>query len=227
MPSTTRCRRSSAPSCTKRSPAGSSARRGRPAELDEFVGYHLERSYRYRGGARSRRRRRPRGRRSRGTHLLAAGDRALGRGDVAAAEQLLGRAMALLPADDPRALSAMPSLGQVLFYGGQLERAAEFLDGAAVRAADAGADTVVARVAIQRALISNHLVPEFAIRSALVEIEGHMAPLVAADDDLGLAEGCRSWGCSDSGSATARGRWRPSIERTPTPSVPDRSGSCD
>ena len=158
-------------------------------ELDEFVGYHLERSYRYReelgpvddaGRAIASRA---------GAHLLAAGERALGRGDFAAAERLLGRAMELLPADDPRALSAMPSLGQALYYGGQLERAAEFLDGAAVRAGDAGADTVVARVAIQRALMSSHLDPDFAMRRALMQIEDYMAPLVAADDDLGLAEG--------------------------------------
>ena len=158
-------------------------------ELDEFVGYHLERSYRYReelgpvddaGRAIASRA---------GAHLLAAGERALGRGDFAAAERLLGRAMELLPADDPRALSAMPSLGQTLYYRGQLERAAEFLDGAAIRAGDAGADTVVARVAIQRALMSSHLDPDFAMRRALIQIEDYMAPLVAADDDLGLAEG--------------------------------------
>ena len=174
--------------CTKRSRTGSNARRGRPGELDEFVGYHLERAYRYReelgpvddaGRAIADRA---------GAHLLAAGDRALGRGDFAAAERLLGRAMELLPADDPRALSAMPSLGQALYFGGQLERAAAFLEGAAVRAADAGVDTVAARVAIQHLLISNHLDPDFAMRPALVSIEGHMAPLVAADDDLGLAE---------------------------------------
>ena len=158
-------------------------------ELDEFVGYHLEQSYRYReelgpiddaGRAIAARA---------GTHLLAAGERALGRGDVAAAERFLRRAMDLLPADDPRALSAMPSLGQALYYGGQLERALEFLEGASVRAADAGADTVVARVAIQRTLLLNHLDPEFAMRPALAEVESRMAPLVAAGDDLGLAEG--------------------------------------
>ena len=140
-------------------------------ELDEFVGYHLEQSYRYReelgpvddaGRAIAARA---------GVHLLAAGERALGRGDVAAAERLLGRAMALLPADDPRALSAMPSLGEALFYGGQLERALEYLDEASVRAADAGADTIGARVAILRVLIRTHLDPEFAMRPAMTEIE--------------------------------------------------------
>jgi tetratricopeptide (TPR) repeat protein len=105
-----------------------------------------------------------------------------------AAERLLRRAMELLPADDPRALSAMPSLGQALFYGGQLERALEVLEGASVRAADAGAETVVARIAIQRTLLRNHLDAEFAMRPALAEVESRMGPLIAAADDLGLAE---------------------------------------
>ena len=80
-------------------------------------------------GARSGGRRRERDRRSCGwTHLLAAGERALGRGDVAAAERLLGRAMALLPAGDPRALSAMPATDQALYYRGQLERTLDYLE---------------------------------------------------------------------------------------------------
>ena len=157
-------------------------------ELDEFVGYHLERAYRYReelgpvdGNGRAIAARA-------GAHLLAAGERSLGRGDSVAAGRLLGRAMELFPADDPHALSAMPSLGQALYYAGQLERAAEFLEGAAVRAADAGAGTVAARVAIQLELLSSHLDPNFAMKPSLVNIEGYMAPLIAADDDLGLAE---------------------------------------
>ena len=150
-----------------------------------------------------------------------------GRGDVAAAERLLGRAMELLPADDPRALSAMPSMGQALYYRGQLDRALEFLEGASARAADAGADTVIgARSPIHRALVWTHLDPEFAMRSALTEIESLMAPLVAADDDLGLADGwsvvavLRFWLGDGAGSLEAIDA------RTPTPSAPDRSGSC-
>jgi predicted ATPase/class 3 adenylate cyclase len=162
---------------------------GSAGELDEFVGYHLEQSYRYQEelgpiddagnaiGARA------------GRHLLTAGERALGRGDVAAAERLLVRAMALLPADDPGALSAMPSLGQALYYGGHLERTLEFLDEAAVRAADARADTIGARVAIHRALVRTHFGPEFAMGAGLAEIESQMAVLETAGDDLGLAEG--------------------------------------
>jgi tetratricopeptide (TPR) repeat protein len=162
---------------------------GSAGELDEFVGYHLEQSYRYReelgpiddaGKAIAARA---------GGHLLTAGERALGRGDVVAAERLLGRAMALLPADDPGALSGMPSLGQALYFSGQLERTLEFLDEAAARAANAGADTIGARVAIFRALVRTHLEPEFAMRPGLTEIESHMPSLEAAGDDLGLAEG--------------------------------------
>jgi class 3 adenylate cyclase/tetratricopeptide (TPR) repeat protein len=167
---------------------------GSAGELDEFVGYHLEQSYRYReelgpiddaGNAVAARA---------GRHLLTAGERALGRGDVAAAERLLGRAMALLPADDPGALSAMPSLGQALYHGGHLERTFAFLDEAALRAADAHADTVGARVAIHRALVRTHLEPEFAMQPALAEIESHMPVLEAEGDDLGLAEGWSTLG---------------------------------
>ena len=162
---------------------------GSAGELDEFVGYHLEQSHRYREelGPVDDAGRTMAGRA--GGHLLTAGERALGRGDVAGAEQLLGRAMALLPADDPRALSAMPSLGQALYYGGQLERTLEFLDEAAARAADAGADTIGARVAIHRALVRTHFGPEFAMRPGLAESEKQTALLETAGDDLGLAEG--------------------------------------
>ncbi len=158
-------------------------------ELDEFAGYHLEQSYRYReelgpvddaGRAVAARA---------GEHLVAAGERAFGRGDVAAAERLLGRAMALLPADDPRALSAMPSLGQALYYAGRLERTIEFLDDASIRASEAGAAAIGARIAILRALVRTHLGPEFGFRPALRELEGMVETLEAVRDDLGLAEG--------------------------------------
>ncbi|MEO8423414.1 MAG: adenylate/guanylate cyclase domain-containing protein, partial [Actinomycetota bacterium] len=162
---------------------------GSARELDEFVGYHLERSYRYleelgpvddAGSAIAARA---------GAHLLVAGERAFGRGDLTAAERLLGRAMALLPDDDPGALSAAPSLAQAMYYGGQLERAMEYLDRASVRAADAGAGTIVARVAIWRALLRSHLDPDFGMRPALTEVERHVASLEAAGDELGVAEG--------------------------------------
>ena len=158
-------------------------------ELDEFVGYHLEQSHRYRqelgpvddaGVAIAIRA---------GEHLLAAGERAFGRGDVSAAEQLLTRAMALLPADHPRAISAMPSVGQAMYYGGRLEPALEYLEAASVRALDAGDEVIAARIAINLVVVRSHLGVEVAMRSALTETERHLATLEAANDDHGLAEG--------------------------------------
>ena len=188
-------------------------------ELDEFVGYHLEQAYRYReelgpvddaGNAIAGRA---------GERLLAAGERALGRGDVAAAEHLLERAMALLPASDPRALSAMPSMGQALYQRGQLDRTLEYLDEASARANAAGAETIGARIAVHRALVRTHLDPEFSMRIALTEIEGHVASLEAADDDLGLAEGWstvgvfRFWLGDGAGALEAIERARACAER--------------
>jgi class 3 adenylate cyclase/tetratricopeptide (TPR) repeat protein len=158
-------------------------------ELDEFVGYHLEQSFRYRqelgpvndaGLAIAARA---------GERLLAAGERAFGRGDVSGAEQLMSRAMALLPADDPRAISAMPSLGLALYYGGRLEQALEYLEAASVRAHDAGDEAIAARLAINLVLVRSHLGVEVAMRAALTETERHLATLEAAKDDRGLAEG--------------------------------------
>jgi tetratricopeptide (TPR) repeat protein len=95
----------------------------------------------------------------------------------------------LLPADDHRALSAMPSLGAALYYGGQLDRALGFLDGALARASEAGAGIVADRVAILRALVRTHVDPSFGMRPALAELERRVASLAATGDDLGLAEG--------------------------------------
>jgi class 3 adenylate cyclase/tetratricopeptide (TPR) repeat protein len=188
-------------------------------ELDEFVGYHLERSYRYleelgpiddAGRAVAERA---------GVHLLAAGERALVRGDVAGAEQLLGRAMALLPVDDPRVISAMPSLEQALFYGGRIEQALAYLEEAITRATNAGADAIVARLAIHRALIRTHVGPDVSMRESLTQTELLMSPLDAAGDELGLAEGwsnvgvLRFWLGDGAGSLEALERARAHAER--------------
>ena len=162
-------------------------------ELDEFVGYHLEQAYRYReelgpvddaGSAIAARA---------GGHLLAAGERASGRGDAAAAERLLGRAMALLPAGDP----AGP-LGHAVDGSGALPTRsarshAGLPRGGILRANAAGAETIGARIAVHRALVRTHLDPEFSMRSALTEVEDLVASLEAADDELGLAEGWSTW----------------------------------
>ena len=86
---------------------------GRGDEFDEVIGYHLEQAYLCLAGLG-----RPgeRGSRlaARGAELLeACGRRAYARGDAAAAENLVERAIALLPEDDPRRLGLLPLLGRL------------------------------------------------------------------------------------------------------------------
>ena len=68
-------------------------------ELDEFVGYHLERAYRLRTELGESDRRVGRLAEDGGRRLGKSGVRALKRGDIHAAVSLLGRATDLLPAD--------------------------------------------------------------------------------------------------------------------------------
>ena len=100
--------------------------RSRP-ELDEILGHHLEQARAYRlelgpGGAKEE---------ALATRafesLTRAGRRALGRGDLHAAQGLLERAAGLLSEDDPRRLELAPELGLVLTEVGQLARAEEIL----------------------------------------------------------------------------------------------------
>jgi class 3 adenylate cyclase/tetratricopeptide (TPR) repeat protein len=113
-------------------------------ELDEVVGYHLERAYRYRvelgpaGEAALRLSERA------AERLAAAGMKAVARGDLRAATNLLGRAVALLPSDDARRLSLLPSFGRALHEAGQWDRAQAVLSEAVEVGLATGERTVVA-----------------------------------------------------------------------------------
>ena len=94
----------------------------------EILGYHLEQSVRYRtelwpgdpeSAALSQRA---------AGHLETAGVAAHDRGDDLAAVNLLDRAAALLPGDDPALGGLYTSLGTALREAGQLEKAATILD---------------------------------------------------------------------------------------------------
>ncbi len=99
----------------------------RTGEYLEILGHHLERAYRYREelgpvdetgralGIRAAER------------LASAGQRALGRGDMPAATNLLGRAASLFPTREPRRLQILPDLGDSLMQSGDLVRADEVL----------------------------------------------------------------------------------------------------
>jgi DNA-binding SARP family transcriptional activator len=110
---------------------------------DALVGYHLEQAYRLRAelgraGGRTRRLAVGSGRR-----LAAAGVRAWRVGDAPAGANLLGRAAALLPEDEPLRPETLRELGSALWAVGEVEGAdaalVEAID-AAVAAGDRGSE---------------------------------------------------------------------------------------
>ena len=168
-------------------------------ELDEIVGYHLERAYGYRmelgpvGDSAQALAERA------AERLAAAGAKAASRGDVRAATSLLARAAALYPLRDARRLSLLPSLGRALQEAGQWDRADEVL----TEAIDAGvaegdrrvaADGAVARTNLR--LYRDSTTSHDRIRSELADVVvvyeelGDKAGLARA---LGLAGQLRFW----------------------------------
>jgi hypothetical protein len=95
----------------------------RAIEYEEIIGYHLEQAYRYREelgpvGDRDVTLARQAARR-----LAGAGRRALARGDMPAAVNLLERAVSLLPSGDPEHPDLLLKLGIALAESGELGRA--------------------------------------------------------------------------------------------------------
>ena len=156
---------------------------------DEIVGFHLEQAHLLR--------------RDLGLHdpwtgeragglLGAAGRRAAARADAASASQLLQRALALLPADDPRRAAFLRDLSESLWARGEREASERALD-ESIALAQAAGDVQLewyGRV-------------EHAARVALVERDpGALAPVAERaiaifdelGDDLGLARAWRRLG---------------------------------
>ena len=111
--------------------------RSRLAEYEEILGYHLEQSFRYRAelGPIDDNGRRLGAEASR--HLSSAGRRALARGDMPAAANLLQRAAALLGENDPARALLLLDVGEATVDMGELERAESVLTEAVDRALSA------------------------------------------------------------------------------------------
>jgi tetratricopeptide (TPR) repeat protein len=123
----------------------------RAGELDEIVGYHFEQAFRYHEelgpveeGARELARRAA-------ERLGAAGHRAWARGDVLAAVNLLGRAAALLEAEEPARRELLPVLVGALDQAGEVGRAEAVLAEALEAARAAGDRRLEALALVQRA----------------------------------------------------------------------------
>ena len=153
-------------------------------EHDEALGYHLEQAHQCRVELGEGDSDRTRGLAERAAaHLAAAANRALDRDDVASAASLLGRVLALLPAEDPRRGALSRERCDALIAGGDTDEAAlvvsDLVAAASTEHEAAIADVFDARLAALRSSDTLRSIADHARRAAAV--------LSAHDDDAGLA----------------------------------------
>ena len=180
---------------------------GRGEELDEIVGHHYEQAYRClaelgRPG--------DRGRALVGKaaeHLATSGLRANARGDTQGATNLLRRAVALLPPDDPRRLALLPVLGRALREAGHMELADSVLAEAVERAKAAGERGIAADAGVALADLRLHRTAHTGVgrEDVLREVDVAIRVFEERGDEAGLGRALclagklRFWG----GEATA------------------------
>jgi class 3 adenylate cyclase/tetratricopeptide (TPR) repeat protein len=164
------------------------------AENEELIGYHLERAWRYRMelGLRDERTH-SLGRRA-GRCLGTAGERALDRGDIGAASNLLSRAIAVNPDDGP-ALRWTIDLGAALREAGHLDEAIETLERAMASARATGEVRMAYRAEIERFEVDQKLDPPGWTDSAAAAADRMIPELEGLHDYRGLAKAWRmvSW----------------------------------
>jgi class 3 adenylate cyclase/tetratricopeptide (TPR) repeat protein len=155
------------------------------AEFDELLGYHLEQAVGYRDelGVLSEQDRVQAVRAS--GFLGSAGRRALSRGDMPAAVDLLSRAVALLPGGDERRLSLLPELGAALREAGELTRADEVLSEALLAGRHTANRRVELAALIERAAL--RLVSEPDDDADLKDVGASIPALEEFRDDRALA----------------------------------------
>jgi class 3 adenylate cyclase/tetratricopeptide (TPR) repeat protein len=120
-----------------------------PPELDELVGYHLERAYRLRAELGESDRRSARLAEDAGRRLGSAGVRALMRGDIPATTNLLERAVALLSTDGPLRRELLCDLGIAHHGSRRSDRALELLTEAIAESRASGDRRVESRARVE------------------------------------------------------------------------------
>ena len=172
---------------------------GRGEEFDEVIGYHLEQAYRCLEGL-GRPGERGRALADRAAERLAtSGLRAYARADSRAAANLLERAAALLPVDDPVRLGLLPPLGRALRERGRLGRADEVFSEAVERGQATGERALAAdaRLALADLRISNSAETGVGRDDVLREVEQAIAVFDEVGDEAGLGR-----------ALTIRGKYR-------------------
>jgi predicted ATPase/DNA-binding SARP family transcriptional activator len=157
-------------------------------ELGEILGYHLEQAYRYEeelgvedeaahrelGGAAA-------------AELEAAGRRALARTDLAAAVNLLGRALVLTQEDARLRGEIKLAVATALLEAGRLEGVATLLDELEADARARSDRRLEAHARVERLLLLLQTEPSGALRGIREAGDALQAALEQAEDDLGLA----------------------------------------
>jgi predicted ATPase/class 3 adenylate cyclase len=163
--------------------------RDRETEFEEILGYHLEQAVRYRSelGPLDSTGREIADRAA--TKLAGAGRRAFSRGDTPAACNLLRRAAALLPADQPSRIELLTELADALMEEGAFDEAAASLDEARDGAARIGDERLAARATLGRRTLDLH-VSAGGLGEVLVDAGSAIRTFEAAGDEAGLA---RAW----------------------------------
>jgi predicted ATPase/class 3 adenylate cyclase len=166
--------------------------RHREAQLEEVLGYHLEQAVIYLTelgplDANGQKLRSDAARR-----LSAAGRRALARGDMTAAANLLRRAATLLPAQDPARTALLPDLGEALTEAGEFAVAQVILDEGVDSATAAENLPLLARAELMRLLLNAHSSPPEEWSGQLEREAGDIVDVLeTAGDNAGLAAASR------------------------------------
>ena len=167
-------------------------RQGRSQEFEEILGYHLEQSYRYLSelgtlddhalgiGARA------------AEKLASAGRRAMARGDMPAAVNLLRRAAACLPLQSIERLRLLPDLAEALMEIPEFEEADHVL-GEAIAGAESHGDQVLAGTAeLVRLLLQQYSTEEGGWSAKALESVERTIPIFERNDyNAGLALAAR------------------------------------
>jgi class 3 adenylate cyclase/tetratricopeptide (TPR) repeat protein len=160
----------------------------RPGEYEEIVGYHLEQAYRVRMqlgaldqsvGALALRA---------GKRLGGAGMRALARGDVPGALNLLGRAASLLPESSPERLRLLPALAEAARETGDLARADETLRELMDAAAAANERGLEMMARLDREYLREYIDPTTRPERVVATAERAIELFDELSDDYGLAK---------------------------------------
>lgn len=157
----------------------------RLAEYEELLGHHLEQAFLYRAELQSGGKNADAAGERAAVHLTRAGERSLERGDLRAAINLLGRAVAAAPVAMSMRPAILEQLGEACWEAGEFERAASIFQEAIALAVESGDRRSAARASVGLMRVRSTMQGDPS--SAGPEADRLISVLEELGDDLGLA----------------------------------------